>query len=276
MIYFTLISGLTLSFANIFFQSRHLPLPFVSRRNFVWVEKVKKHKKKLIAEPITPAADDDETGARRSLDGAVTNINTYIVGMLAVSLGLKWADAIRRVCMYTKVRDEQKSVYAFLRGIFPVQELCGTMTALGLARRDVLGQKVPLWKLLLPATIVHAMANLRGTKPIFKWNSSTPWAEMQISPDIVPGLFSPEALAEAMEHGTELPTTKLQWLSKAFPKIMWIVILARAAGYCAKNYFMINRQAERRATIYAGKHAAFSAELETAQQLKAAKDQYNE
>mmetsp|Transcript_21261 Transcript_21261/g.50545 ORF Transcript_21261/g.50545 Transcript_21261/m.50545 type:complete len:276 (-) Transcript_21261:108-935(-) len=225
--------------------------------------------------------DDDEEKAggarrrrRRSLDGTVTNINTYIAGMLAVSLGLKWADAIRRVCMYTKVRDEQKSVYAVLRGIFPVQELCGIMTALGLARRDVLGQKVRLWKLLLPATIVHAMANLRGTKPIFKWNSSTPWAEMQISPDVAPGLFSAEALAEAVEHGLELPTTKLGWLSKAFPKIMWIVILIRAAGDCAKNYFMINRQAERRATIYAGKHAAFSAELETAQQLKNAKDQY--
>ena len=231
---------------------------------------------KTIAEPITASSDD--TGDE-SLDGAVTNINPYISGMLAVSLGLKWADAIRRVCMYTKIQDEQKSVYAFLRGIFPVQELCGIMTALGLARRDVLGLKMPLWKLLLPATFVHSMANLRGMKPIFKWNSSTPWAEMQLSPDLFPGLFSPAALSAMEDAGVTVPlppTTQLQWLGRAFPKIMWVIILGRAAGYCAKNYFMINRQAVRRATTYAGKHAAFSAELEAAEKLKKTKDQYNE
>jgi hypothetical protein len=247
-------------------------------RNFSWVSKPSKHqnKKKKVAEPIE--ADNDERGAG-SLDGTVTNINPYIAGMLAVSLGIKWADAIRRVCMYTKIQDEQKSVYAFLRGIFPVQELCGIMTALGLARRDVLGQKMPLWKLLLPATIVHSMANLRGMKPIFKWNSSTPWAEMQLSPDLFPGLFSETALAAMEDAGINTPlppTTRLQWFARAFPKILWVIILGRAAGYCAKNYFMINRQAMRRATTYDGKHAAFSAELETAQQLKRTKHEYNE
>ena len=246
-------------------------------RNFSWVRKPSKHhkkqKKKAIAEPITAGtAAANEKGSGR-LDGTVTNINPYIAGMLAVSLGIKWADAIRRVCMYTKVQDEQKSIYAFLRGIFPVQELCGIMTALGLARRDVLGQKMPLWKLLLPATIIHGMANLRGMKPIFKWNSSTPWAEMQLSPDLFPGLFLPTTLS-AMEGAgvATTPTTKLQWLGKAFPKIMWVIILVRVTGYCGKNYFMINRQAMKRATTYAGKHAAFSAELETAEKLKNTKD----
>ena len=250
-------------------------------RNYVWIKKpskpYKKNKMKKVAEPITP--ETDETGTQ-SLDGNVTNITPYIAGMLAVSLGLKWADAIRRVCMYTKIHDENKSIYAFLRGAFPVQELCGIMTALGLARRDILGQKMPLWKLLLPATIVHSMANLRGMKPIFKWNSSTPWAEMQLSPDLFPDLFSPSALLAMEEAGVSVPlppTTKLQWLGRALPKITWVIILGRAAGYCAKNYFMINRQAVRRATTYAGKHAAFSAELETTQMLKnIKKDQYNE
>lgn len=97
-------------------------------------------------------------------DGLVTNVNPYVSGMLAVSLGLKWADAIRRICMYTKAGDEHKDLYAFLRGLFPVQELCGCMTALRLARRDVLGQQMPLWSILLPAMIVHGMANFRGMK----------------------------------------------------------------------------------------------------------------
>lgn len=84
--------------------------------------------------------------------------------MLAVSLGLKFADSIRRVCMYTKAGDEYKTLYAIMRGLFPVQELCGCMTALRLAKRDVLGQQMSLWSILLPAVVVHGMANFRGMK----------------------------------------------------------------------------------------------------------------
>lgn len=125
-----------------------------------------------MAEPISTDGSEAEAfgedveriGQR---DGFVTYINPYISGMLAVSLGLKWADAIRRVCMYTKAKDEHKAVYALLRGLFPVQELCGCMTALRLARRDVLGQKMPLWSILLPSVVVHGMANFRGMKVSF-------------------------------------------------------------------------------------------------------------
>ena len=60
------------------------------------------------------------------------------------------------------------------------------------------------------------------------------------------------------------------WLGKEFPRITWLIILFRVAGYCVKNYYMINRQAYKRTTTYAGKHAAFSAELETAAKLKQA------
>jgi hypothetical protein len=56
--------------------------------------------------------------------------------------------------------------------------------------------------------------------------------------------------------------------SKAFPKIMWLIILFRVAGYCVKNYYMINRQAIKRMTTYAGNHSAFSAELAAAEMLK--------
>jgi hypothetical protein len=59
-----------------------------------------------------------------------------------------------------------------------------------------------------------------------------------------------------------------RWLGKEFPRITWLIILFRVAGYCVKNYYMINRQAYKRISTYKGKHAAFSAELETAQKLK--------
>jgi hypothetical protein len=67
---------------------------------------------------------------------------------------------------YSKCFHEHKSFYAFFR------RLCGTITALELAKRDVvLGLNAPLWKMLFPAVAgVHCIANLKGKKPILKWN----------------------------------------------------------------------------------------------------------
>jgi hypothetical protein len=84
--------------------------------------------------------------------------------MLAVSLALKLCDAGRRILLYTKASHPNKGCYSLLRGVFPIHELCGTMTALALAKRDLLGFHIPLWKLLAPAVVVHGMANFRGMK----------------------------------------------------------------------------------------------------------------
>jgi len=217
-------------------------------KNFKWTRKKKsnkkngkKRKKVWIAEPIP-------------MEREVTKINTYITEMLAASLGLKMCDSIRRILMYTKESNVDKGFYAFCRGVFPIQELCGTMTALALAKRDVLGVDTPLWQMLAPAVVIHGMANFRGKKPIFKWNSSTPWSEMQLSPWSVAD-----------------DSTFSQLLSKGFAKFMWVVILGRVLGYCIKNYYLINRQAVKRTTTYAGKRAAFSAELAAAEMLKKTK-----
>lgn len=84
--------------------------------------------------------------------------------MLATSLGFKLCDACRRILLYTKPDHAHKGFYSFCRGWFPIQELCGTMTAIGLAKRDLLGIRMPIWKLLGPAIVIHAMANFRGMK----------------------------------------------------------------------------------------------------------------
>lgn len=215
----------------------HFPVPILCR-NFRWTTKKssknKKHKRK-VAEVIPRSPGDSE----------VTNINAYVSQMLAVSTGIKLCDSTRRILMYTKDRHAYKGFYAFCRGMFPIHELCGTMTALALAKRDVLGWDMPLWKILAPAVVIHGMANYRGMKPIFKWNSATPWSEMQ------------------------LPLDSSEWLStKGFGSLMWFIILARVLGYCAKNYFLISRQAVKRTTTYAGKRAAFSAELAAGEMLK--------
>jgi len=179
----------------------------------------------------------------------ITNINSYVSHMLMISLGLKLSDSTRRILMYTKSSDLHKSFYSFSRGVFPIHELCGAMTALQLAKRDILGMNIAAWKMLLPALLIHGMANFRGMKPIFKWKSSTPWSEMQLT-------------------SFKLSSSWIQILNLNFPKIMWIIILFRVLGYCVKNYYMIGRQAFKRTTTYAGKHSAFSAELAATEMLK--------
>lgn len=216
-------------------------------KNFKWKKASKHHHHKKKSSRQVAELIENSQG------GEVTNVNAYISNMLAVTLGIKLADSIRRVCMYTKPQNDAKTFYAIFRGVFPVRELCGTITALGLARRDVLGQHAPLWKILLPATVIHGMANFRGMKPVFKWNSATPWVEMQLSPPAV-----------------DLRSMKrLELFNLVFPKVLWLIILIRVTGYCIKNYFMVNRQAVKRTTTYAGKHSAFSAELAATEMLKA-------
>ena len=178
--------------------------------------------------------------------------------MLFASWGVKLADAVRRVLMYTKSGDADKAFYALCRGAFPVQELCGCLTALQWARRDVLGRDVGLAALLGPAVFIHGMANFRGMKPVFKWNSGKPWAEMQLSPGLLRSV-SAEAGPEAAVASN---------LNKTVATLVWVSILMRVAGYCVKNYYLINRQAVKRITRYAGNDGGFEAELITGKALK--------
>ena len=69
------------------------------------------------------------------------------------------------------------------------------------------------------------------------------------------------------EFATE-GVTLAQLAGKALPKVLWLILLCRVAGYCVKNYYMINRQAVKRTTTYAGRSAAFSAELAATEMLK--------
>jgi hypothetical protein len=217
----------------------------VKRKSKTSVQKRKKRARRgRILEPVV-----QEAGAEQAV-----GINTYVAHMMASSLGLKLADNIRRSMMYTKREDTNQGFYALMRGIFPIHELCGTLTALQLARRDVLGLAMPLWRILFPAALLHGMANFRGMKPIFKWNSSTPWSEMQMSP-----------------WKTAEDSSFLKVDSKTFSKMMWITIMGRVLGYCIKNYYMVCRQAIKRTTTYALNQAAFSAELEAADLLKKTK-----
>eukprot|EP00584_Thalassiosira_punctigera_P004603 CAMPEP_0172546428 /NCGR_PEP_ID=MMETSP1067-20121228/16204_1 /TAXON_ID=265564 ORGANISM="Thalassiosira punctigera, Strain Tpunct2005C2" /NCGR_SAMPLE_ID=MMETSP1067 /ASSEMBLY_ACC=CAM_ASM_000444 /LENGTH=98 /DNA_ID=CAMNT_0013333357 /DNA_START=327 /DNA_END=623 /DNA_ORIENTATION=+ len=96
------------------------------------------------------------------------------------------------------------------------------------------------------------MANFRGMKPIFKWNSSTPWSEMQLN--------------QLKKEGDDYVWKQL--LPKTYAKLVWLTILCRVFGFCVKNYYMIGRQARKRTTTYSGKLHAFNAKLQTDAMLK--------
>ena len=215
-------------------------------RNFKSVKVQKgnrKRSKNTIAQPV------------RSIDAPqVTNVNCYVVQMLCASLGLKLCDITRRILMYTKKADGHKHFFAIARGVYPIHELCGTMTALLLARRDVVGIDLPIWKIVGPAIVIHGLANFRGMKPFFKWNSSTPWSEMQLSP---------------FKIGSDFSFTHL--IPTSYAKIVWATILLRVFGFCVKNYYLTGRQAMKRTTTYSGKLHAFEAKLHTDSFLKKAK-----
>eukprot|EP00557_Chaetoceros_sp_GSL56_P000243 CAMPEP_0176501246 /NCGR_PEP_ID=MMETSP0200_2-20121128/14053_1 /TAXON_ID=947934 /ORGANISM="Chaetoceros sp., Strain GSL56" /LENGTH=1004 /DNA_ID=CAMNT_0017900109 /DNA_START=140 /DNA_END=3154 /DNA_ORIENTATION=+ len=204
--------------------------------------KKKKRRRKQFLEEIV----------RQPGDAAVTNLNSYMSHMYAASVGIKLCETTRRILLYTKQGDAYKSFYAFFRGFYPIHELCGCMTALELAKRNILGMNLPLWRMIFPAVFIHGMANLKGKKPIFKWNSSSPWSEIQMSP----------------WYMRDPSMTTSQMLSKGFTKLMWFVVMGRVLGYIIKNYYMIGRKAVKRTTTFAGKNASFSAELRMESLLK--------
>lgn len=185
-------------------------------------------------------------------DAAVTNINSYMSHMYAASVGMKMCETTRRILLFTKNGDAHKSFYAFFRGFYPIHELCGCMTALELAKRNILGLNLPLWRMIFPAAFIHSLANLKGKKPIFKWNSASPWSEIQMSP----------------WYMRDSSMTNSQMISKGFTKLMWFVVMGRVLGYIIKNYYMVGRKAVKRTTTFAGKNASFSAELRMESLLK--------
>ena len=111
----------------------------------------KRKRKNYVIEEVTHRPNQEQ----------VTSINSYVSHMIAASIGIKLADSVKRTMMYTKKGDSNKKFYALMRGFYPVHELCGTMTALELAKRNILGLDIPQWRMLFPAVFIHGMANLK-------------------------------------------------------------------------------------------------------------------
>jgi hypothetical protein len=145
-----------------------------------------------------------------------THVHTYLGGVVFASLGLKAADNARRVFMYTRPEHTSKFLFAFARGFFPLHELCAGLTAMNLARKEILGESVSRWRIYFPAVALHAWANFRGMKPMFKWRADKPWNELQLQAWAFP--------ADA---------TMMQILHKSFTSVVWISILLKVIQRCS-------------------------------------------
>ncbi|CAN0130215.1 unnamed protein product, partial [Phaeothamnion confervicola] len=177
------------------------------------------------AAPAT-AAGAMAGGAMMAGAGGVepTHVHTYLVYVMAAALGLKAADNARRVFMYTRPDHAHKFLFATLRGFFPLHELCAGLTAMNLARREILGESVSTLRVYLVAVALHAWANFRGKKPLFKWRADAPWTELQLQAWVFP------------EHAT-LP----QLLHRGFASLVWMSILLKVLAYVIKTYWRLNR-----------------------------------
>lgn len=160
--------------------------------------------------------------------GKYTSVHTYLGYMVAASMGLKLADNLRRVCLYTGQSDHQKTFFAFARGVFPLHEICGALTAMQLAKREILGRPIPYWRIVMPAAILHAMGNFRGKKPLFKWASGTPWVEMQL---------------QAWSTADDAPPSKV--IMNGCLGLFWLSILVRVLIHICRRYYDIAKHQRR-------------------------------
>mmetsp|Transcript_22992 Transcript_22992/g.47041 ORF Transcript_22992/g.47041 Transcript_22992/m.47041 type:complete len:225 (-) Transcript_22992:223-897(-) len=193
---------------------------------------------------------------------------------------------MRRVCLYISAQCHQKTFFAFARGVFPVHEICAALTAMALAKRDVLSKPTPMqyqqtapaaastsasnsplaglvdgnravlsWlRLLLPAACLHGMGNFRGKKPLFKWASHTPWVEMQL---------------QAWSTADDAPPAKV--ITNGMLGLFWLSILVNATTRCCRSYYFISR--DQRRLLRMDRYTAWQHQGATTQQAAEGRDQ---
>ncbi len=168
------------------------------------------------------------------------HVHCYLTHCLAAAVGFKFVDAARRVCVYTRPRHPQKTFFAVIRGVVPIHELCGALTASRLARRDaaaafnrrrprgVKRKRVPSALMVIaPAAVLRALANFRGCKPVYKWESNQPWVELQL---------------QAWNQPDDATWDRV--LFKSVASFGWWLMLARVLAYACSDYYRVEAERE--------------------------------
>jgi len=140
----------------------------------------------------------------------------FLHPFLAVSVSLKLLDAWRRIALYGF--GPHAAFYAVARGLNPLCELCGALSALRLARARLLNQRVSVLSVVGPSVLLHGIANFKGKVPLLTWHS-VPWRELML-------------------------TSGGNW--GGFAQLTWLVILVRVTGYVVKQFYILKRVVKRK------------------------------
>jgi hypothetical protein len=99
------------------------------------------------------------------------------------------------------------------------------MTALALARRDILGHKISLFSAIAPAIVLHSMASFRGVKPMYVWSSRRPWDEIQLQAWNAADGSAPQQL-----------------LLSGGMNLLWFGVILRSLSTCVNNFFILRTE----------------------------------
>ncbi len=94
-----------------------------------------------------------------------------------------------------------------------------------LVQLEISGKDASLWRLVRPAAVLHAVANLRGKKPIFKWSSSAPWVEMQVQ-----------------AWSTMDEVSPLQAVVNGLVSLLWLSCLIRVLISLCRQYYSLSKE----------------------------------
>ena len=170
------------------------------------------------------------------------SIRAIVVYMLGITYGIKTADNARRILLYSHPSLKHKGFFAVARSVYPVQEICSVLSALNYAKtvsqdskptsssavdtqkRRRRGITVPYRSILL-----HSMACLRGMKPLYVWDASRPWDEIQLQAMNAVDARTPAQLAIA-----------------GVLNFLWFGVLYKYLQVVIKKYFTLSRDHFRR------------------------------
>jgi len=155
------------------------------------------------------------------------HVRSYLIYMLAASYGIKVADMTRRILLYTHPYHPNKAFYALARSVHPIRELCGLLTGLRWAARDMLNHKTSLLSIIWPAVVLNSMACFRGMKPVYVWQSRKPWEDVQL-----------HVLHYMDIHPLNSPEVYLRLISN----VLWYAYLIKVMVNISSDYVRLSRE----------------------------------
>ena len=195
------------------------------------------------------------------------SLRSFVIYMNSIALGLKLADNTRRILLYSSNKHNYKTFFAVARSFFPIQEICGAINSIAMARwylrnshiqkvsddkgkitgnvKNKLVDRIPkpfaagLFSSFLSSVVLHSIANLRGMKPIFVWNAKRPWDEVQLQAwnnDYTSLKFS------FLQSANSNAATPQQLIFISAMNMLWYIAVVKAILDIIRSYIITERE----------------------------------